>query len=519
MSTTGWKAAATLATAACALFALASTGCMAHGKPTERQWRELRTDRILLTTDLEGDDARERAREFERLAAALSDLYAVVVPRRPAPVQPIRVIHLARCADLTSRYGEGVGGLMVPSVDFGGERLVLTCEHGDQLRSGILVHELTHDLNYRHMNDLPPWLQEGLATYYETLRLEDGVAVLGLRPMMDRRYWRGVSILPDMTELMAMTPQQLVGDAYDRRGYFAAWKLTHLLANGSLDHLRRFRRMLSIYASGGGRKDAFTASYGDIADQLARDYKSYHLRGELNVWRVVINEAAARGVLSERTLRPGEAIALFIQLRPLGSKERMRAERAELVDRLERADPKWPRRLYWRALVQARSGGDLRGAARLLREYVALEPNDGQGWLGLVSLELGRVLPKGHLGVEPEAPPRLAEIEDEVRELLRVSNTSSQLSMIGWYYALRRQPNIGLNFALRALQLEPGDADTWDTLALLYHHAGRAQEAVAAQKRAIDLMVESRRGVDSSVRARLRHYEQVAARAPAPPSS
>jgi tetratricopeptide (TPR) repeat protein len=96
-----------------------------------------------------------------------------------------------------------------------------------------------------------------------------------------------------------------------------------------------------------------------------------------------------------------------------------------------------------------------------------------------------------------------------------VSSSPAQLDTVGRYYALRRRPEIGLNFSLRALHIEPGKADAWDTLALLYFHAGRVKDAVAAERRAIGLTSEYRRGVPEKFRERLRHFERAASRIPA----
>jgi len=497
---------------------------MAHADPGGHAWREVRTDRILLVTDMDGDDARERAREFEALASALADLYTLVVPRRPGPVRPIRIIDMAGCSDMRARYGENVGGFMTGSGDFGSERLVVTCEWGElvgeanrSLRTEVLVHELTHDLNARYLFNLPPWLEEGLASYYETLQLKEGVAIVGQPPPMDVRYWKEVSALPSMSRLMAMKYEELSrrGEG-DRAGYFAAWKLTHLLANGSQDHHRRFRRMLAAFAAGRDKEAAFRESFGDIADRLADEYRSYHLNRQLNIWRLGYRRAAVGGVRSERVLRPGEAQALFIEL--AGSERRagpgtMKAA----LERAERADASWPRLLYWRALVQTRDQTREKKprpqAEALLRQYLAREPNDAQAWMGLVDVQMARVVPDWYIGVESLPPSGLQAIEKDVIGLVRVGSTPSQLNTIGWYYALLHRPQTGLNFAMRALEIEPGDGDIWDTLALLYFHAGRPAEAVAAQRRAVALMARDSVSVQPKVRARLLRYEQAAAAA------
>jgi hypothetical protein len=194
----------------------------------------------------------------------------------------------------------------------------------------------------------------------------------------------------------------------------------------------------------------------------------------------------------------------------------------ENLDRIDREDPSWSGRLYWRAVVERYSParpGQLAPAA-LLRQYVQREPRDPQGWYALVSAELQQSLPSGHLGVEPDPPPALEKMEDDVLSLVRSSGDPRHLNLIGWYYALRHRPKTGLNFALRALAMEPGFADCWDTLALLYYRSGRLGDALAAQRRAAALATlasEAGGGVPPTIQARLDFYEKAAAREPANP--
>jgi hypothetical protein len=496
---------------ALAAIGLAIAGCAAHADPARRTWHEVRTRRFTLVTDLSSDRAVERAKELEALGAALNARYILAVPRGPAPAGPARVIHLASCEDLRRRDGRTIGGFVAESPDFGYERLIVTCNYG-AMWTEIVLHELTHDLNHRYLASLPAWLEEGLATYYQTLDVEGDKVMVGRAPGMDAHYWQDVAILPRLDELLTMSQAQLVG-LESRRGYFAAWKLTHLLANGSRDNHRRFGRLLVSLATerDGQERDAqsaFRAAFGDVLDQVTADYRLYHRRRDLNIWNLPYKPAdgSDEGAVQSRTLRRGEVQALWIEF---WLAHNARSEVLDHLARLEREDPAWPRRLYWRAVVQSRLRLPGVRPVELLRKYVRQAPDDGQGWLALVNLEMDRFVPDGHLGIEPEPPPGLEQIEEQVRGLVRVSATSAQLDQVGWYYALRRKPQIGLNFTIRALDAEPGCGNCWDTLALLYYHAGRVNEAVAAQERAVALLAE--RGVSPAVKARLVHYRRAAA--------
>lgn len=70
-----------------------------------------------------------------------------------------------------------------------------------------------------------------------------------------------------------------------------------------------------------------------------------------------------------------------------------------------------------------------------------------------------------------------------MRELIERGTDADSLDMIGWYFAMRQNPAVGLNFAIRAVQAEPGCGSCWDTAALLYFQAGKVREALTAQER------------------------------------
>jgi hypothetical protein len=71
---------------ALAVIGAVASGC-AHGDVAGRTWNEVRTGRITLVTDLDRDDARDRAAELDRLGATLGDLDEIVRPDKPAPVR------------------------------------------------------------------------------------------------------------------------------------------------------------------------------------------------------------------------------------------------------------------------------------------------------------------------------------------------------------------------------------------------------------------------------------------------
>lgn len=488
---------------ALAVIGAVASGC-AHGDVAGRTWNEVRTGRITLVTDLDRNDARDRAAELDRLGATLGDLYEIVRPDKPAPVRPARVVLFSDCDDLRQTAGRDLAGYVTQGFDFG-NRLVVTCDASGWTETA--VHELTHDLNARYFA-LPAWLEEGLAVYYSTLEIDDGKAIVGRAPDQFEDDWTDPTPLPSLGRLLVL-PERALVSLPRNRGYFAAWYLTQTLANSGPDFTRRFQQLLSSLAAGMERAAAFSAAFGDVLPRIAHEYRSIGQASKLVVRHIPYRQREAGRIAAERTLRPGEAHALFIELRPRGRD--LGAYLRDRAARLERADPTWPGRLYWRALVghvidHLADRPVSPASIQLLRRYVREVPTDGQGWASLVRLEIER---RRSRAARVESPtPDLEQLEADVARLVKLASTPGELLTVAWYRSLRGQTADGLAFARRALALEPSCASCWDMLAQLNYQDGRPDDAVTAEQRAIALAAEGR--VPPDMLTRLRLYQRTA---------
>jgi hypothetical protein len=470
-----------------------------------QRWLELRSDSFVMWTDLPRSTALERFREIEQIRDVLLDHFALIAPG-PAPVvTPFHHVHLENCAGLVAKKDrpgwQASFGFVGESLDWSDTRLVVTCENTER-RSSLVVHEMTHVLTASYFAHLPRWLVEGLSEYYETLRVDDASVIIGIPP--PEYTQRLVSAAPEFAALTSMS-----ANFYDEKMYFnyaGAWKLVHLLS--SPEHRGRFIAYLRALHAGGTGADAWRASFGDVGDdRIAAQYHSYGKRLGFRVYERPHVPRKGHRPPAVRNLRTGEAHAVWLRIYMAGSeymfrtvfREAWRAHLAAMV----REDPQWTGVQFWRALDTHRYGGFIgpAQAERLLRAYVEREPGDARAWSWLVSFGLDRLIVEDKVGIDDQAPAGLVDLEPDVRALLRFGDSPMALNRIGWYYALRRLPNIGLAFAFRSVRGSPTCGECFDTLALLLYQSGRLAEAVAAQERAVALLSEG--GVPSGVTRRL----------------
>lgn len=484
-----------------------SSGCAARPATwrsvAERRWLELRSEAFILATDLPRLTALERFRELEEVHRALLDFFTLVAPGPRPHVEPFHILHLARCSDLAATSHGTVAGFVMDARDFSGTRLMVTCDATRERRDALL-HQMTHALTAAHFTQLQPWLVEGLARYYQTLRVEDTSVIIGVPPpnqfTSDRRRHSGVpaslermrySGAPDLATLMSMT------DAFYKRAvhdnHRGAWRLVHLLSSPT--YRDRFVVYLRTLHAGSSPDGAWRAAFGDIAmDRIAAQYANYAKRMAVHRYRVRQTSRTVRDP-DVQALRPGEVHALWVRLymaRRSGADDDARTAVREHLSFMASEDPEWTGLSFWRA-VQAHYSddeGERERAEQLLRAYAVREPRDFRAWVGLVRIGINRSIPPDYLGVDGAVPAGLAAVEADVRELLRSGGTARALNLVGWYYALRRLPRTGLAFAFRSVRADPTCGACHDTLALLLYQDGRLADAVAAQERAVALMAE-----------------------------
>jgi hypothetical protein len=487
------------------MIAVALFGCGVpgvKGNIAKAGWIELSSENFHLVTDMDLDDARTQFRRLEQIRWALVDTYSLILPNLRLPPQRFRIVHFDSCKDFREAAGEGVGGYVTRTPDFQLTPLMVTCEGGGH---ATMVHELSHVINGAVFPDMPLWLNEGLASYYETLRVRDGAVRIGEFLTKYKPIWQQATFLLGLDELRAADAKVFYDLDRRSKNYFAAWKAVHML---NTKYHAQFRRYMAGLAGAMSDADAWSAAFAQIpADKLGEDYRYYQNRTELLHYQAPYHYRGRVAVPEVRKLRPGEVHAVWVSLQILRSLDRdsrseARAAIARHLELMAADDPEWPEVLLWRAIASARSE-ESSTAVEILREYVKRAPDDHRGWNALVSLQL----PDAD-GLGPAPPPGVRSIEPDVMELVRTGQSAADLNLVGWYFALSHRAKTGLNFAQRSIAARPSCGSCWDTLALLHYRDGKPALAAATQKRAIAMMGDAAPGANAM--ARLEAYRRAA---------
>lgn len=536
---------AALLVAGCAQLSLAPP--LTSPKSGGAAWFEASSRNFIVRTDLGASHARELCDELEKIVGAFEDLIAApdVTPhdrilvvdfaRKQDYVEIAKQHGLPNSAGFFAHYSHDIEPL--PAIVFSGE-----LDNGTRT---ILQHELTHRFMALQLHDPPIWLTEGLAEYDSTMLLRNDLAWFGIMPLHYGQLftpnghlavgrgatlrWLTIDDLPTVKSLLVATQNTFLDRVQDDPkpkhplSYPGAWLLVHMLKSPQLPYRVRFDRFLQLLSSGVNRHAAFSQAFAGVTiEELEQQYRKYATQMTVTAtrdgdrWLTLVRTAyqprAAAKVSDERPLSDARVHLLFLQLRSWAAPYREQARRELLA--AQYSAPADPEVTYWNALLALADGKNLEDAERELRQAMQGElREDSRYRFALYNLREG-ILLHGR-PQEQVTPEEWATLDDDAGELAKVAHTATEINNVGWFYALRQQPEVGLPFAMRAVEMEPDCAPCLDTLARLYAQRGQLAAAVQAQERAYSLVPEWAN--PSKYKQKLDAYRQALAKsAPSP---
>jgi len=228
---------------------------------------------VTLRSNLRAEDAQAIVREADAAVRSTAEFLGVALPPKPAKILLFgsawsRWRHLSReCPRLSHAGGacfEKPSGKFVIA-------LSKRWTKAETLR--YLRHELTHFVVASRYEDIPPWLDEGLAKFFELGGARGGLHPKCLKSLKRQLRGKGAPILG---ELAAVPP----GRGLTRKQYDQAWGLTwYLLTRPGLgpDKVRDY--MAEVKATG-DPEDQFRRHFGASPADLEPAWRNAMMRIE-----------------------------------------------------------------------------------------------------------------------------------------------------------------------------------------------------------------------------------------------
>jgi len=479
--------------------ALALSGCAsvqrqilqspaAGGEP----WSELETEHFVVKTDQSEWAAKQALETFDQITRALLTL-ALPKGAKP-PANRLDVVLFSHLDDLQTIVGnKHVGAIYHFNIDGSPPSLLVATEHGfvdtfDRTRMSM-QHELTHWIFHNAVPGTPRWLDEGLATYWESLRLEDGQAIIGsLPPLMLLADW------PSTADLFAANYNDFVGEGGGRY-YSAAWGTVYLLYT---KHPTEFARYLELLTSGARGEAAWRGAFGSFGARELDAERDWFAADR--PWAHTVPLAVPlRDIASGRHIAPADVHLLWAQLRPWTDAS-LPSIAADLAT-AERLAPDSPSVQASLAQLELRQGHAPEAMGRIDRALVA-DPDDAtllrlRGEI-LVERELARPVAERNFSAAAALAARVAAID----------SSSVALRFCARVAGLAGDGARSVALAERATARAPDCVACFDTLAVAKLAAGDLDGAVQAEATAVRLMPDGM--ID---RAMLRRLEEMKAEA------
>lgn len=501
-------------------------------------WREVVSQHVILRTDRGEAEAQEALVELEHTFVALHD---IAFSQLDISGSRIVVVHFDRERDFqkfapaatTSRFFGYTPGDQRP------EPTMIVWGKLDAAKRTNLQHELTHMFAHTSLGELPVWLDEGLAQYYETLEIEEGFAYIG-RPLQTKRAWpqtgfgnerRGVfftrfvpiGYVPAVPKLVAM--DRVAFNVWDDKGrqptdeeinhrdanFLGAFGLVHMLFQEE-KYQAGFDKLMDELTKNVPPERAWQAAFGSVpVDQMETDFRQHLLnRYETMVLRTPYTFPKVETQLA-REMAPADVHVMWARLRPWAGEDLAAAE-ADLEAARKLAPDSSELRLASGRLAFRK--GELERAAAELDAALAKRPTDAE-LLTEALMVLDARLAKG-------ADAALAAARgDLIARLEKAAPTGESLRFLALHAEAQGKPDAALELARRSVQTGPTCGPCFATLGKLLFGARQLDAALRATSTAMSLLPDGKRDLELEAQYR-QHLDAVmhapvAPVAPAPP--
>ncbi|TMQ07379.1 MAG: DUF1570 domain-containing protein [Deltaproteobacteria bacterium] len=200
-------------------------------------WFEIRSEHFRLWTDDSVERGRKLVRDLERRREVIASAMGKVSSRATAFVISVRSAR-ERAVYVPVEF---VGVAYGPNNPTGQSGILINADYKDD--DHVVSHELAHVVSLGWFANLPPWLNEGIATYFEMVDVDndDTSVKIGI-PRSDRGdiLLRGRLVI-SVPELFACNERRCEDDTF----YAASWAVVTLLLNEHYDQLARYLQRMN----------------------------------------------------------------------------------------------------------------------------------------------------------------------------------------------------------------------------------------------------------------------------------
>jgi tetratricopeptide (TPR) repeat protein len=316
----------------------------------DSRWTRLRSDNFELYSSAGLRASRDTLKMFEQVRG----FFEKVMGPSSKPL-PVRLVAFGSAKEFEPyRFNEYATAYYTQTAE---RDYIVMSRAGADVFPGA-VHEYVHLLVRGSKLDLPPWLNEGIAELYSTLRPVGNEVVVGdiipgrHRALLDDKWVPLQTILAADHNSAYYNEKNKAGSLYNE-----GWALTHML-NFHPDYRPKFAEVVRAAASGQPSAEALAKIYGRPLDKIERDLQSY-LRG--GSFKAALFPLKFDRKVEEVASEPLVEFDVDLMFADLVFGPDREEKRAKAFERLATQDPKRPEPL--RGLAEAAWRGGRRDEA------------------------------------------------------------------------------------------------------------------------------------------------------------
>jgi tetratricopeptide (TPR) repeat protein len=305
----------------------------AAASAAEPRWIRIQSPNFELYSTASEKTARETLEQFEQVRA----FFLNTLPTKDQKPLPVRIVAFNSLKEYEPyRANEFATAYYHP----GSERDTIVMSHGGSENFPTAIHEYVHLVMQHAGVNAPPWLNEGLAEFYSTLRqlgskVVVGEVIPGRLAELQTTKWVPLSvILAADGSSPYYNEKNKAGSLYDE-----GWALTHMLSLRS-EYRPKWNKFVAAVLNGKASVDALPEVYGMPLSAIEQDLQTYvrgnrFLAGTFDARLEKVNQPFAAEaaptfdvqlMLLDLTERPGKEQQTEEQIKKLSAEQPSRPE-------------------------------------------------------------------------------------------------------------------------------------------------------------------------------------------------
>ncbi|MDQ3799292.1 MAG: tetratricopeptide repeat protein [Acidobacteriota bacterium] len=430
---------------------------------TKDEWLVVRSKNFNLIGNASEKDIRAVAARLEQFREVFRQIFDKVNFNSPVPTTVVVFKDAAsynpyKPLKKDGQIDKAVAGYFLSADD---ANFITLSMEGDTNRAfETIFHEYTHfwvDNNIGKSN-VPPWFNEGLAEYYQNLKIEnEQKIVLGSRQDSHLELLAQNKLIPFDT-FFNTDNYTLAQQADDGAGLFyaQAWALTHYLLNGNGGaRSRQIYNFLDLVMSGRTAREAFSEAFQTDYATMEKELKKYIEQKNFVVSEINLkNKLAYDAEMQAKPLREAEAKThlgeLLFYLDRLAEAERNFLQVFLLSPNSSRAN-------LFLGKIRAKQG-KMDEFARFLAKAIEQNPNDF-----LTHYHYARVLSEqgmSEFGFVDGYPKEHADkMRESLKKAIALNPDFAQSYELYAFVSVVRKENLdeAIEYLNRALKIAPGN--------------------------------------------------------------